>query len=62
METIIREPVVAYDKSIFSEEEYLQLEKAADRKREFFRGEIFAMSVRRGGIIKCFLIFLQRLE
>ena len=44
METIVREPILAYDKSVFSEEEYLQLEKAADRKHEFFRGEIFAMS------------------
>ena len=44
METMTREPIVAYNKSIFSEEEYLQWEKNADGKHEFFRGEIFAMS------------------
>jgi len=41
---MIREPIVAYNRSIFSQEEYLQWEKDTDSKHEFFRGEIFAMS------------------
>ena len=44
METEVREPLVAYNKTVLSQEEYLEWEKAADRKHEFFKGEIFAMS------------------
>ena len=44
METIIREPLVAYNKTTLSQEEYLEWEKTAERKNEFFEGEIFAMS------------------
>jgi len=40
----VREPVAAYGKKHFTEEEYLAFEKAADTKHEFYRGEIFAMS------------------
>jgi Uma2 family endonuclease len=44
METYIREPLAVYDKTKFTEQEYLEMERAADRKHEYFRGEIFAMS------------------
>ena len=44
METYIREPLVAYEKSTFSQEEYLEMEKAAETKHEFFKGQIFSMS------------------
>ena len=44
METYVREPLIAYEKSTFSQEEYLEMEKAAETKHEFFRGKIFAMS------------------
>ncbi|MFT3981574.1 MAG: Uma2 family endonuclease [Ferruginibacter sp.] len=40
----VREPAVAYGKSKFTAEEYLVMEKEADVKYEFYRGEIFAMS------------------
>jgi Uma2 family endonuclease len=39
MEMEVREPLVAYNKSTFTEEEYLQLEKLSP-----FKGEIFAMA------------------
>ena len=45
METIIRKPLVAYNKTILSQQEYLNWEKASSRKHEFFEGEIFGMSV-----------------
>lgn len=35
---------MAYGKSKFTEEEYLQMERESDRKHEYYRGEIFAMS------------------
>ena len=44
METFVREPLVVYERSVFSQEEYLAMEKAARTKHEFFKGEIFAMS------------------
>jgi Uma2 family endonuclease len=44
METIIREALVAYNKTILSQEEYLEWEKTAEQKHEYFEGEIFAMS------------------
>jgi Uma2 family endonuclease len=44
METFVREPLVLYEKSVFSQEEYLAMEKAAETKHEFFKGEIFAMA------------------
>ena len=44
METVLRESLVAYNKTILSQEKYLEWEKADDRKHEFFKGEIFAMS------------------
>ena len=40
----VREPAIAYGKQHFTIEEYLEMENNADDKREFYRGEIFAMS------------------
>ncbi len=40
----VREPLIAYNKSKFTEEEYLQMEKESPTKNEYFRGEIFAMA------------------
>lgn len=39
----IREPVVAYNKKIFSEEEYLEIERSSSEKHEYYQCEIFAM-------------------
>jgi Uma2 family endonuclease len=39
----VREPAVAYGKSKFTEDEYLQMERASDEKHEYFKGEIFRM-------------------
>ncbi|MEP7372938.1 MAG: Uma2 family endonuclease [Chitinophagaceae bacterium] len=44
MENELREPAVAYGKSKFTMEEYLQMEKASKEKHEFYQGEIFVMS------------------
>ncbi len=41
---IINEPAVAYGKSKYSIQEYLELENAATEKHEYYQGEIFAMS------------------
>ncbi len=40
----VREPEVIYNKSKFTDEEYLQIEKDSPTKNEYFRGEIFAMA------------------
>ena len=40
----IREPVIAYGKKYFTSEEYLEIERSATSKHEFFEGEIFAMA------------------
>jgi Uma2 family endonuclease len=40
----VREPVVAYGKSRFTEEEYLEMERASVTKHEYYQGEIFAMA------------------
>jgi Uma2 family endonuclease len=40
----IREPVVVYNKKILTAEEYLEYEKAADWKHEYYMGEVFAMA------------------
>jgi Uma2 family endonuclease len=40
----VREPIVAYNKTKFTVEEYLAMEKESLEKHEFFRGEIFAMA------------------
>jgi Uma2 family endonuclease len=39
----VREPAVAYGKKKFSEEEYLQFEREATERHEYYRGEIFRM-------------------
>jgi Uma2 family endonuclease len=39
----IKEPAVAYGKNKFTEEEYLQMERAATERHEFYQGEIFQM-------------------
>ncbi len=39
----LQEPIVAYGKNKFTVEEYLQMEKAATERHEFYRGEIFQM-------------------
>ncbi|MEJ0102237.1 MAG: Uma2 family endonuclease [Bacteroidota bacterium] len=40
----VKEPAPAYDKRRYSIEEYLEMEKDADQKHEYYQGEIFAMS------------------
>jgi Uma2 family endonuclease len=40
----VRDPIIAYNKSKFTVEEYLAMEKDSLEKHEFFRGEIFAMA------------------
>jgi Uma2 family endonuclease len=44
MEIELREPAVAYGKSKFTLEEYLEFEKTSEEKHEYYQGEIFAMS------------------
>jgi Uma2 family endonuclease len=39
----VKEPIVAYGKSKFTEEEYLQMERAATERHEYYKGEIFRM-------------------
>ena len=41
---VLREPAVAYGKSKFTTEEYLQMEHVPGEKYEYYKGEIFAMS------------------
>ncbi len=40
----VREPIVAYNKTKLSIEEYLSFERASAEKHEFFQGEVFAMA------------------
>jgi Uma2 family endonuclease len=40
----VREPIVAYNKSKFTVEEYLEFERTSEEKHEYFQGEVFAMS------------------
>lgn len=40
----VREPAVAYGRSRFSIEEYLEMERAGNQKHEYYQGEIFAMA------------------
>ncbi|MBL7729852.1 MAG: Uma2 family endonuclease [Chitinophagaceae bacterium] len=39
----VREPAVAYGKSKFTQSEYLEMERKADERHEFYKGEIFRM-------------------
>lgn len=40
----LREPAVVYGKKYFTMAEYLEVEKEASEKHEYYRGELFAMS------------------
>ena len=42
--TEVREPIVAYGKTKFTIEEYLEFENASLTKHEYYQGEIFAMA------------------
>jgi len=39
----VKEPIVVYGKKKFTEEEYLQIEKASSERHEYYQGEIFQM-------------------
>lgn len=41
--TEVREPIIAYNKSKFTVEEYLEFERTAKEKHEYFQGEVFLM-------------------
>jgi Uma2 family endonuclease len=40
----VNEPAPAYEKKRYSIAEYLEMEKEADQKHEYYQGELFAMS------------------
>ena len=40
----VRDPIVVYNKSKLTEEEYLSFEKDSLEKHEYFKGEVFAMA------------------
>jgi Uma2 family endonuclease len=40
----VREPIVVYNKSKLTVDEYLRFEKESSQKHEYFNGEIFAMA------------------
>lgn len=40
----VREPVIVYNKSKITTDEFLRFEKASFHKHEFFKGEVFAMA------------------
>lgn len=44
MRDIVREPLEAYGRRKFTEEEYLEWEDQQEEKHEFYQGEIFAMA------------------
>ena len=57
----VREPVIAFGRQKFSIEEYLEMENVSPEKREYYRGEIFAMSgakVRHNTIARNLLVSL----
>src|SRR5438477_7564230 len=39
----LHEPIIAYGKKKFTEQEYLEFEKSSPEKHEYYRGEIFRM-------------------
>jgi len=43
-ELMMREPIAAYGKKVFTIEEYLEFENASPAKHEYYQGEIFAMA------------------
>jgi len=40
----VREPAVAYRKSFYTVDEYLEIEKSSLDKHEYYKGEIFNMA------------------
>ena len=40
----VRDPIVVYNKSKLTQEEYLLFEKDSQQKHEYFKGEVFAMA------------------
>jgi Uma2 family endonuclease len=44
METELREPALAYGNKKWTEDEYLEMERASLDKHEYYQGEIFAMA------------------
>lgn len=44
MDNTLNESAPAYQKSSYTIAEYLEMEKASDKKHEFFEGEVFAMA------------------
>jgi hypothetical protein len=40
----IKEPSIAYRKKKFSEEEYLQMERAGTEKHEYYKGDVFQIA------------------
>ena len=44
MDTIVHDPLVLYNRTKFTEEEYLEYENQSLERHEFFQGEIFAMA------------------
>jgi Uma2 family endonuclease len=40
----VRDPIVLYNKTSFTLEEYIEFEKESEEKHEFYKGEIFAMA------------------
>jgi Uma2 family endonuclease len=43
MDLEVREPIVAYGKKKFTEEEYLRMERQSEERHEYYKGEIFRM-------------------
>ena len=41
---ILREPIAAYGKKVFSIEEYLEFENASEERHEYYKGEIFPLT------------------
>lgn len=44
-ELVVREPLAAYGKKLFSIEEYLEFENASEVRHEYYKGEIFPMAI-----------------
>lgn len=44
-ELIVREPLAAYGKELFTVEEYLEYENASQEKHEYYKGEVFRIAV-----------------
>ncbi len=55
----LKEPAHAYQKKIYTIQQYLEMEKKALEKHGYYNGEIFAMAGASPGIILSQLTFLQ---